>query len=231
MVVVPGAGIGVRAGAGPGFRLGSRLPARGFRLRAISQSDLPEEVDHRGCAERRGRAADIEPPDSSRGMAKRGRGAGADDDAAACEDVLKAAFKLMCKVYVSVGVEDVPAGDQLRHHALWVRSRPAARVALIPTRTRRDSTRCAFRSCAPAGGGPQDPTCTLRHLGCEHAPRRVDEGVPGDCAVQLDIWFIGYEQAQECALEHRERMAGAYGVTYLKGWFRLSVFSAYDTWL
>ena len=22
-----------------------------------------------------------------------------------------------------------------------------------------------------------------------------------------------------------------YGVTYLKGWFRLSVFSAYDTWL
>ena len=29
----------------------------------------------------------------------------------------------------------------------------------------------------------------------------------------------------------RGKNAGIYGVTYSKGWFRLSVFSAYDTWL
>ena len=75
-------------------------------------------------------------------MAKRGRGAGADADTPASEDMLKAGFMLLCKAYVLVSVEGVPSGDQLKHHALWVRSRSAARAALLPTRTRRDSTRC-----------------------------------------------------------------------------------------
>ena len=129
-------------------------------------------------------------------MPKRTREADADADTPVSEDTLKAAYKLFCRAYVSVSGEDVPACDQLKHHALWVRSRPATRLALLATRTRRDSTRCAFRSCAPAGGGPQDPRRTLRRSGCEHAARRVDEGVPGGCAVQLDIWFIVYEQLQ-----------------------------------
>ena len=103
------------------------------------------------------------------GMPKRTRGADADADTPVSEDTLKAAYKLFCRAYVSVSGEDVPACDQLKHHALWVRSRPATRLALLATRTRRDSTRCAFRSCAPAGGGPQDPLRTLRHSDCEHA--------------------------------------------------------------
>ena len=139
------------------------------------------------CREACARVADIGAPESSRGMAKRGRGAAGHDadtpaseddaDTPASEDVLKAACKLLCNVYVSVGVGDVPSCDQLKHHTLWVRSHPAARVALLATRTRRDSTRCAFCSCAPAGGGPQDPPRTLQHRGCGHAARRVDEGV------------------------------------------------------
>ena len=152
---------------------------------ALTHRWPPEHLLSFGCAERRARGS----PTSGhlRALAAWQSGAAGHDadtpaseddaDTPASEDVLKAACKLLCNVYVSVGVGDVPSCDQLKHHTLWVRSHPAARVALLATRTRRDSTRCAFCSCAPAGGGPQDPPRTLQHRGCGHAARRVDEGV------------------------------------------------------
>ena len=58
-------------------------------------------------------------------MAKRKREVGADADTPPSEDMLKASYALVCKAYVSVSIEVVsPAGDQLKHHALWVRSLP-----------------------------------------------------------------------------------------------------------
>jgi len=52
-------------------------------------------------------------------MPKRTREADADADTPVSEDTLKAAYKLFCRAYVSVSGEDVPACDQLKHHALW----------------------------------------------------------------------------------------------------------------
>ena len=146
-----------------------------------------------------GRAGHTRPAETKSGMPKRARGVDADADTPVSEDTLKAPYKLLCKAYVSVSVEDVPACDQLKHHVLWVHSRPATRLALLATRTRRGSTRCAFRSCAPAGGGPQDPLRTLRHSDCEHAARRVDEGVPGVLAKPARLSRAPHDVGQDTA--------------------------------